>query len=275
MSGAVQVVLTALDAPRQAVKTIAANQAAKTEVRAQHAEYQRTGKVRQTLGADDKEVRALHAFEVLKAPLSSLDAKWPREIGAKAGAPLKVEKPKAEKKKAEAPPPIAAPAPAVVTMADVEASLMAPQEPRGSGLKGGSPIVDAPAIGPKTAKRLEAVGLKTVSDLLAATPEETQAKNRRSNTSRHSSSAIGRRKRNWPAPFPACARAKRKRSVACGVRDARTLADFDAHALADAIGAWGLSEEAARIWGSAPAPSDHDVAAWIEAAHRALTSEAA
>ena len=54
------------------------------EVEAQYEEYRRTGKVRATLGEDDKVVRELYAAEVLKTPLSSLDAKWPREIGAKA-----------------------------------------------------------------------------------------------------------------------------------------------------------------------------------------------
>jgi hypothetical protein len=41
--------------------------------------------VRTTLGEDDKVVRELLRDEVLKTPLSSLDAKWPREIGAQAG----------------------------------------------------------------------------------------------------------------------------------------------------------------------------------------------
>jgi hypothetical protein len=272
MSGAVQVAMAALDAPRQAVKTMVANQAAKKEVAAQHAEYNRTGKVRATLGADDKDVRALHAAEVLKTPLSSLNSKWPREIGAKAGAPLVEAKPEAEKKKPE--PIAAAPAPVVVTQADVEASLMAPQEPRGSGLRGASPIVDAPAIGPKTAKRLEAVGLKTISDLLAAAPEDASQKI----GAKHISAQLIR---DWQAQAQlACAipglRSREAQAlVACNVRDVQTLAGYDAHALAEAIGHWGISDDAARVWGNAPAPSEHDVAAWIDAAHRAQTSEAA
>ncbi|MCU0713559.1 MAG: DUF4332 domain-containing protein [Pirellula sp.] len=38
------------------------------------------------------------------------------------------------------------------------------------------PIVDAPAIGPKTAARLEAIGVKTVRQLLAADPQEVSAR---------------------------------------------------------------------------------------------------
>ena len=67
--------------PIQAVLKSIDDAAARKEVEAQYEEYRRTGKVRATLGEDDKVVRELYAAEVLKTPLSSLDAKWPREIG--------------------------------------------------------------------------------------------------------------------------------------------------------------------------------------------------
>ncbi len=50
-----------------------------------------------TLGEDDKVVRALYAAEVLKTPLSSLDAKWPKETGVKTGEAPRVKKKAAPK----------------------------------------------------------------------------------------------------------------------------------------------------------------------------------
>ncbi len=84
-----------------------------------YAEFQKSGKVRATLPADDREVRALYAMEVLNVPLSTLNAKWPREIGKAHGqgdfpprgeAIVEPKKVKAEKAKPE---PKAAPAPQV------------------------------------------------------------------------------------------------------------------------------------------------------------------
>lgn len=261
LDGSLQTVFLALEAPIQTVLKAMSDSAARQEVARQYAEYQRTGKVRDTLGEDDKQVRALHALEVLQTPLSSLDAKWPREIGAKAGAAEKQAAEAEQQAQAETPAP-AAPKPPV----DIAAALM---DGRRNVLEGESPIVDAPAIGPKTARRLEAVGLRTVSDLLAASPEDAQ---KRINAKHISAQLI----RDWQAQanlaciVPGLRSREAQALVACGVRDAETLADFDPHELAEAIGQWGLSEDAARIWGNAPAPSDHDVELWIIAAHEAL-----
>jgi len=54
-------------------------------IRAMHREFRLTGKVRETLPEDDRMVRRLHAIEVLRAPLSSIDALWPRETGTAHG----------------------------------------------------------------------------------------------------------------------------------------------------------------------------------------------
>jgi hypothetical protein len=52
------------------------------------------------------------------------------------------------------------------------------------------------------------------------------------------------------------------------VRDAETLAESDAEHLVEGIASWGLSDDGARAWGAAPAPSVDDVATWIERAKR-------
>lgn len=77
-------------------------------VRAMYNEYRATGKVRQTLPEDERTIRRLHAFEVLRQPLPALDAKWPREIGTAhgTGRPARVtRKAKAPKKVKEAAAP--------------------------------------------------------------------------------------------------------------------------------------------------------------------------
>jgi predicted flap endonuclease-1-like 5' DNA nuclease len=241
--------------------------AARKEVAAQYEEYTRTGKVRATLGEDDKAVRELYASEVLKTPLSSLDAKWPREIGAKAAdaPPPRVAKVWDEPAKAKPvkPPKVIKPElPEGAPRARVEKT-----QPKFM-LNEDAPVEKAPSIGPKTAKRLEAVGVRTIADLLAASPEDAQ----RELGARHISAQVIR---DWQAQallactVPGLKSREAQALVACDVRDADTLVQADAEQLVNSIAHWGLSDEGARAWGSAPAPTVDDIATWIERAKKA------
>ncbi|QGZ96722.1 DUF4332 domain-containing protein [Terricaulis silvestris] len=296
----------ALEMPIQAVLKLMDDAAARKEVAAQYEEFRRTGKVRATLGEDDKVVRELYAAEVLKTPLSSLDAKWPREIGAKAGegaeargttskavaAPKQtvtrpIAKPTAAPKPkvieldppvrrvavvAEAPPPT----PKREIRVPRELPVGAPLAKRDKvlpkpSLSEGAPVVQAPSIGPKTAKRLEAVGVRTVSDLLAMNADEGE----RSIDTRHISAQVIR---DWQSQallactVPGLKSREAQALVACGVNDVAELSQLDATELCDAVARWGLSEEGQRAWGSAEAPTEDDVATWIERARRASQS---
>lgn len=311
IGGALQAFFLALETPIQAVLKLMDDAAARREVEAQYEEFRRTGKVRNTLGEDDKVVRALYATEVLKTPLSSLDAKWPREIGAKAGqgAPARGKaKPAPKPRPAEAKPaaevakgptrPKPAKVAAVATPVEIERvtapveekvvaakpakEVVIPRElpvgaprpkqekslPRFS-LSGNAPVVQAPSIGPKTAKRLEAVGVKTIADLLALQAEEAS----KQIDARHISAQTIR---DWQCQallactVPGLKSREAQALVACGVSDAAELAEMDAVELCDGVARWGLSEEGQRAWGSAPAPTEDDVATWIERAKRAL-----
>jgi len=289
----------ALDAPIQSVLKLIDDAASRKEVEAQYEEFRRTGKVRATLGEDDKVVRALYAAEVMKTPLSSLDAKWPREIGAQAGqgAPARaVAKPKASAalKPAPAPKPTPAPKPAPVAEIEPPAPVAAapvrevklPRElPEGAPLpkkekvlpkfmlSGDAPVVQAPSIGPKTAKRLEAVGVRTVADLLQLDADRAEEQV----DARHISAQVIR---DWQSQallactVPGLKSREAQGLVACGVNDAAALASKDATELCEAVAQWGLSEEGQRAWGSAPAPSIDDVATWIERAKRAAQAGA-
>ncbi|HYD86332.1 MAG TPA: DUF4332 domain-containing protein [Vitreimonas sp.] len=313
--GGLDAFFVALGAPIQSVLKLMDDAAARREVEAQYEEFRRTGKVRSTLGEDDKVVRALHAAEVLKTPLSSLDAKWPRELGSKIGqgapargktkaapkpkpapaleekqpAPVKAEKSKPVKvieldpPKAEAPANDVAPAkaeraaksekakepalprelPVGAPLAKREKSLPKPT------LTERAPVVQAPSIGPKTAKRLEAVGVKTIADLLAMDADDGETKI----DTRHISAQVIR---DWQAQallactVPGLKSREAQALVACGVTTPEELIEMDATDLCDGVARWGLSDEGQRAWGASPAPSEDDVATWIARARRAL-----
>jgi predicted flap endonuclease-1-like 5' DNA nuclease len=283
-------VFATLSIPLNAVLKGIDDAAARREVEAQYLEYQRTGKVRATLGEDDKAVRALHAEEVLKTPLSTLDAKWPREIGAKAGgraeattrqakvidldAPRPAPKviaaaaPPAAPKPAPKPrkePPVPRELPVGAPRAKTEKSL-----PRFT-LNEDAPVVQAPSIGPKTAKRLEAAGVRTIADLLAMKPEEGESQI----DTRHISAQVIR---DWQAQallactVPGMKSREAQALVACGVRTAQDLIASEPARLCEAVAQWGLSDDGQRAWGSAAAPNEDDVATWIERARRAMQS---
>lgn len=258
VGGLLQAFFLAFEAPIQALLHGFDDARAQRQVQAQYEEFRRTGKVRTTLAEDDKVVRALYAAEVLQTPLSSLDAKWPREIGAKAGrgAPARGVKAKRRTPKlAELPPGARPPRTDKTPM------------PRFT-LDGTAPVLRAPSIGPKAARRLEALGVKTVADLLALSPDAGQTQ---SGASHISAKLI----KDWQAQallactVPGLRTHEAQALVACGVRDAGDLMQFDAGELTEAVARWGLSDEGARAWGDAPAPSEDDVADWIERARRA------
>lgn len=288
VGGDLQAFFLALEIPIQAVLKTMDNAAARKEVEAQYAEFQRTGKVRATLGEDDKVVRELHATEVLKTPLSSLDAKWPREIGEKAGegAPARGATGKAPAlprakqvrtieiaTKPEPTPVPALPAPAKQQMPRElpEGAPLAKREktlPKFT-LNEEAPVVQAPSIGPKTAKRLEAVGVRTIADLLAMNAEAGEQQI----DARHISAKVIR---DWQAQallactVPGMKSREAQALVACGIEDAEELSRSDAAQLCEGVAQWGLSDEGQRAWGNAPAPTADDVATWIERAKRAL-----
>ncbi len=89
----VDTLLASLNVPVAMVAKAIENEQDRAQVTAMYQEFRKTGKVRQTLRDDDKEVRALYAAEVLKAPLSSLDCRWPAETGLGYGSGAPARKP--------------------------------------------------------------------------------------------------------------------------------------------------------------------------------------
>ena len=118
--------------------------------------------------------------------------------------------------------------------------------------------------------------MRTIADLLAASPDEKQAQI----NMRHISAQVIR---DWQAQallactVPGMRSREAQALVACGVRTAEELKARDAAELCEDIAEWGLSDEGQRAWGAAPAPTPDDVATWIARAERAAAdaSEAA
>ncbi|HWA23416.1 MAG TPA: DUF4332 domain-containing protein, partial [Caulobacterales bacterium] len=258
---------TTMSAPINVIANKIADGAEKKLVLAMYAEFQKSGKVRATLPADDREVRALYALEVLNVPLSTLNAKWPREIGKAHGQgefPARGEDIAAppRKPKAEKPEAIAPPAPAIAPAApEPEAATPRP----GPRLHREDPIVDAPSIGAKTAARLEAVGLRTVADLLAAEPEQAAKTVKVS----HITPPVIR---DWQAQamlacaIPALRGFDAQVLVACGVRDLEDLAAQDAETIAGLVEDYLQTSEGKQMSRSSKPASRETIASWIEAA---------
>jgi predicted flap endonuclease-1-like 5' DNA nuclease len=244
-------------------------------VAAMYQEFQKTGKLRETLSDDDKTVRALHAAEVLKQPLSTLDAQWPREIGTAhgTGAPPRSAKPKKAAAPKPAPAAKAKPAPQP-KVAPAAAKAPAAQQGARPRLTMDAPVEDAPSIGAKTASRLSAVGIRTIKDLLEVSPDGAAAQIK----VKHINASLIR---DWQAQAElACTIANLTSAgaqllVAAGVRDADDLAGADTDTLFSMIEEYAETGEGQRILREGAPPARQDVERWIGAAKEATAKRAA
>ncbi len=141
-------------------------------------------------------------------------------------------------------------------------------------LESTSDVVDAPSIGPRSAERLEAVGVVTVSDLLAADPNELagRLKNRRMSTK----TIV-----NWQQQTALVCRVPTLRGhdaqilVAVGVTDVEELASMEPQELWTQVGPFVDSSAGKRIIRSSKVPNFEEVFHWIEWAKQARTLNAA
>ncbi|MBI1359717.1 MAG: DUF4332 domain-containing protein [Alphaproteobacteria bacterium] len=279
-------------------------------VAAQYEEYRRTGKVRETLGEDDKIVRALHAEEIKGVHIASIDAEWPREHGLSHGEgaeprvhkKIKVKKPKAEKPKAEKaekpakppkitkaakaeaeaetaaeyyrdPPPAedaaptsAAPEPAepVPAPATAPAAPVDRKAPR-IRLAREALVVDAPSIGPKTAGRFYAIGVKTVGDLLDVSADDAAKEIKASHIS-------AKTIREWQAQallacsVPDITGTTAQMLVGAGVLTPEDLASAEPAFLLQAIAEFARTKEGEGALRGAAPPDQTKVEKWIASA---------
>lgn len=209
-----------------------------------------------------------------RAPRAKAEPKEPKPKAEKAPAA-----PRARKKKAEPVydphSPFAVLAPGGVLdrtaseddLPPLHEPAPAPAPPPGVRLHRDDHIVDAPAIGPKAAARFEAIGFKTVADLLEASPEDIAKSLRQS----HMTPPIIR---DWQAQALLACTLPNVRSidaqalVASDIRDAETLAKQDARKLLAAVDAFLQTPNGKNIARNAKAPTLDIVKAWIDAAKK-------
>jgi hypothetical protein len=148
------------------------NIAERGQVKAMYRELQKTGTVEKSLPEDDRAIRELHAAEVLGQPAAKPVAAVSRPASTEPAPASSTASSKAKS--------ATTPAPSVTARPDVvrgtqptsvpATAARAPDVARRPGVRFyldlDDPIVDAPSIGPKTAKRLQQVGISCVSMLL-------------------------------------------------------------------------------------------------------------
>ncbi|WP_430401983.1 DUF4332 domain-containing protein [Hyphomonas sp.] len=194
----IQGYIETLDIPLRMISKKLADAGDRRQVGRMYAEFQKTGKVVKTLPDDDKAIRKLHARQVLRVPVKQLDA---QELAPLGGARIRPDGAPVATRPAPAPAPEPKPAPAPVVKAAAKpepkpaprtepvrqaprpapepvAEIVPEAEPvatiGGQGrLTRESPIVDAPSIGRKTARRLGKAGITNVGDLMDCDIDET------------------------------------------------------------------------------------------------------
>ena len=258
--------LATLDIPVQWVLRKMEDAAERDVVAGMYAEYQATGKVITTLAHDDRIVRAAHAREVLQRPLGDLDAEPARKPGAMHGyramAPAAVAAPNFQPLT-----PIDAPARAATTPAAAE-KIVAPAPSNRKQRTRASPVVDAPAIGQKIAARLDAIGVKTIGDLLDADPQTIAAMMAQRWLTANTVT-------DWKAmaqlaiDVQAVGEQDAQILIGAGVRDKSALAQLDARALQDQLETFIASDDGKRLMRGSAGPKAAKVEAWIAAAKSA------
>jgi predicted flap endonuclease-1-like 5' DNA nuclease len=298
--------LAALTMPIKWLTRRLANSRERAVVEAMYAELQQTGRVLHTLPEDDRMVRELHAREVLDVSLASLNERIPRATGTRhgtndadsglasasrnesrfVGATVPIHKPGAVPSVGNtAAGPVATPVtkpvmeprrPVSASPAVAHAAHANPPAPKGLKffLQLGSLVVDAPSIGAKTADRLRSIGIHTVADLLAVSPEDGATR-----------LALGRVKadtiRDWQAQAKLVCRIPQIRGhdaqilVACGITEPEQLKQMQPDQVLDAVDLFVTSREGERLLRDIDPPNIDEVTRWVEWSQHARPLRAA
>jgi len=242
-------------------------------VEAMYAEYQQTGKVDKTLSEDDRAIRDLHQQEVIEgqgirsyepspAPQQPIPRQPKVDPPSKTPTVLAMQEEPRERLEPEAPFVQA------TTQFEVEESQLR------FHLEPDSDVEDAPSIGPKTARRLAKVGIHSVSDLLAANPEQTAP---RLPVQYITADVI----RDWQDQARLACQIPEIRGhdvqifVACDYRDVHSIASEAPADLLDNIDPFVNSSAGERIIRSGKKPDLNEVTDWIHWAGQARGLKAA
>lgn len=281
--------IAALTMPLKWLTRRRANHRERAAVEAIHSELQQTGRVLHSLPEDERIVRELHAAEVLRVPLATLNNTTPRATGTKHGqrttdetAARSIAQHAGRLSRANAAPrDVPSPTgtaiqPGGVPPLTVHVTQAKPPVPKSLKffLQLASPITDAPSIGGKAADKLRSIGIHTVADLLAVSPEDGATR-----------LALGRVKpdtiRDWQAQAKLVCRVPQLSShdaqilVACGITEPEQLAQMPPEQVLDAVDLFVSTREGERLLRDTDPPSLDEMQRWVEAAYHARPLRAA
>ena len=251
-----------------------------------------TGTVEKNLTEDDRTVRDLHAAEVLaKRPpqpeVSKVFPFKPREqvvtriaqrraaqsVGGSNVVPLQVpaRAPRPAARQAEAAPaqmsskaPLAERLEAVGTERN-EASAAAASPGQRYFLSLDSAVVDGPSIGPKTADRLEPLGVKTIRDLMRAEPAALAVMLDSRNIAADTI-ADWQDQARLVCTVPGLRGTHAQLLVGAGYRSADALAGAEADKLCADVLAFAATKDGQRVLRNGDPPDIEKIKGWLEAA---------
>lgn len=248
-------VLASIKVPIDWVTNKLADAADRREVKAIFRELQQTGRVEQTLPEENRTVRDLHAKEVLGTPRAT-------PAVPKTAAPLATA---------------ASPRPDVIPVATAlrpaKKAAIAGKLPR-FHLEPDDPIVDAPSIGPKTAKRLQQVGIHCVDAFLECSPADIISLLEVSTISLEEVRTWQQQARLM-CQVPGLRGHDVQMLVACGVTDPDQLAGEDATRLHQQVTCFVGTPTARRIMRNPTVPEKAEVKNWVAYATHARSLRAA
>lgn len=255
-------------------------------VRAMFDELNQTGKVDKTLSEDDRQVRDLHAKEILEPRAKArARARQDRMKVQPTAAPNTASAPKTA---TSVPPPAQAAgtpgtrdtqaaAPAPQRDNDITLHTLEPREttaPRSSlrtNLELHDDLVDAPSIGPKTASRFYNIGISTVADFLA----EDAAVMAELLDTRHINALT---LQSWQdqarlvMTIPGLRGGHAQLLQGAGYSDAEAIADAEPTALASAVLKFAATAEGKRVLREGDPPDLEKIKTWIDNAAEALAA---
>ncbi|MEZ6065082.1 MAG: DUF4332 domain-containing protein [Planctomycetaceae bacterium] len=239
------------------------------QVKAMYRELQQTGRVEQTLPEDDRVIRELHAKEVLgQTPAPPVIATSTSVEQNRAPKRTEPAVPAARSEPAAARPAVAAKSSPVAsrpaTLPVDAAKPAAPQ--RRSGVRFyldlDDPIVDAPSIGPKTAKRLQQVGISCVSMLLEYSAADVVAL-LEVDTITVEDVLAWQQQARLMCQVPGLRGHDVQMLVACGITDPEQLAGMNGKQLHQQVTRFVATPTARRLMRNPQAPDANEVRNWI------------
>lgn len=223
-------------------------------VQAMYKELKTNGRVNKTMPADDREVRRLHAEEVLHVSVSELDQRPLGPIGQQHGQGAEVREVSRKP---------------VVSISQKTIQTFGESKPKGEHpklrhyLKPADDVVDAPSIGATTAKRLRKIGITTVQQLLACDAEDVAKQLRL----RH---ADAETVEDWQAQSSLVCNIPNLRGhdaqilLACDYAEAQDVATASVDDLLAEASEFAMSREGKRLLRSSAAPDREEIEDWIE-----------